>query len=146
MSPAEPRPAHPLAPGGAGPHNPDMDARIDALESETRETRAVMARIDVTLARIDERMSVLATKGDIAGVSERVSRIEERLNTLATKDDLAALALATKTDISAVAERVAKVEGMVEKLPTTLQLLGFVIALVFTVMGGAFGIVRLLHP
>jgi cob(I)alamin adenosyltransferase len=97
-----------------------MDARIDALELETRETRAAMARIDLTLMRIEERM--------------------------ATKADLAALALSTKTDISAVAERVAKVEGMVEKLPTTLQLLGFVIALVFTVMGGAFGIVRLLHP
>jgi hypothetical protein len=97
-----------------------MDARIDALELETRETRAAMARIDLTLMRIEERM--------------------------ATKADLAALALSTKTDLSAVAERVAKVEGMVEKLPTTLQLLGFVIALVFTVMGGAFGIVRLLHP
>jgi hypothetical protein len=97
-----------------------MDARIDALELEPRETRAAMARIDLTLVRIEERM--------------------------ATKADLAALALSTKTDISAVAERVAKVEGMVEKLPTTLQLLGFILALVFTVMGGAFGIVRLLHP
>ncbi len=103
-----------------------MDARIDALELEPRETRAAMARIDLALVRIEERM---ATKDDIAAVNARISE----------------LALATKTDISAVAERVAKVEGMVEKLPTTLQLLGFIVALVFTVMGGAFGIVRLLR-
>ncbi len=118
--------ADPLAPGGGDPHNPDMDARIDALELEPRETRAAMARIDLALVRIEERM---ATKDDIAAVNARISE----------------LALATKTDISAVAERVAKVEGMVEKLPTTLQLLGFIVALVFTVMGGAFGIVRLLR-
>jgi CII-binding regulator of phage lambda lysogenization HflD len=115
-----------------------MDARIDALELETRETRATLARIDLTLMRIEERM---ATKDDIAAVNARISALE-----LSTKADLAALALSTKTDISALAERVAKVEGMVEKLPTTLQLLGFIVALVFTVMGGAFGIVRLLHP
>ncbi len=115
-----------------------MDARIDALELETRETRAALARIDLALVRIEERM---ATKDDIAAVNDRISALA-----LATKADLAALALSTKTDISAVSERVAKVEGMVEKLPTTLQLLGFIVALVFTVMGGAFGIVRLLHP
>jgi hypothetical protein len=125
-----------------------MDARVTALESEMRETRTL-------LARIDERMKGLATKDDISSLAIETRNsisslaIETRASisalaiatkdsisslTIETKASISSLALETKGDISSLAERVAKVEGAVERLPTTLQLVGFIIA-IFTAAG-----------
>lgn len=52
-----------------------------------------------------------------------LARIDERMKVIATKDDLSTV----RQDVAKVGERVAKVEGAVDKLPTTLHLLGFVL-------------------
>jgi hypothetical protein len=67
-----------------------MDARIDALESESRDTRATLARIDLTLVRIEERM---ATKADLSALAERVAGIEGRISQMPTTWNLVIIVL-----------------------------------------------------
>jgi hypothetical protein len=115
-----------------------MDARIDALELETRETRAAMARIDLALVRIEERMNGLATKDDVAALR---SETREGIGALRgeTKEAIAALTLSTKVDL-------AEMKGKISNLPTTWTLITIIVTLVFAVMGGTLGLFRLFHP
>jgi hypothetical protein len=73
-----------LAPGGGGPHNPDME------------------------------------------LEKRVTKLEEAV-------------IAIRLDL-------AEIKGKLSHMPTTWSLLVIVIGIVFTVMGGTLGIVRLLRP
>jgi hypothetical protein len=145
-----------------------MDARIDALELETRETRAAMARIDLTLMRIEERM---ATKEDLAALRSETreaigalrSETREAIDALRnetregigalrnetregigalrgeTRESIAALTLSTKVDL-------ARMDGKISNLPTTWTLITIIVTLVFAVMGGTLGLFRLFHP
>jgi hypothetical protein len=71
------------------------------MEARVAKLEETAGRIDITLARMDEKMNSLATKDDIMG---------------------------TRSEISGIAQRLASIEGAVGKMPTTLQLLGFVLA------------------
>ena len=53
-----------------------------------------------------------------------------------------------KLEDAVVAIRVdlAEIKGKLSHMPTTWSLLVIIIGVVFTVMGGTFGIVRMLHP
>lgn len=80
-----------VARGGGGPHNPDMEARLAAVEADTREIKGILQRLEPLLGRMDERMR--------------------------------------KVEVD-----VAELKGRVSQLPTTIQVIGFVIAVL--VAGG----------
>ena len=56
--------------GGASPDDPRMEARVARLEEDMREVKAVLARLEPMIIRIDAVVSAtlptLATKGDLA--------------------------------------------------------------------------------
>lgn len=60
-----------LEKGGGGGDSGGMDTRITALEG-------AVGRIEVTLARMDEKLSHLATKAELAG---EVGKVNEKLAT-----------------------------------------------------------------
>lgn len=78
-----------LAAGGGNDNTGGMEARVAKLED-------AVGRIDVTLARIDEKMNSLATKSDVYELGKDVQFLK----------------------------------GAMAKMPTTLQLLGFIIAII----------------
>jgi hypothetical protein len=78
---ASPAPAGPLPPGGGGPYNPDMEARVAKLESDVGHIRSDMSEIKNLLARlaprIDEmygRQASAATQADIANLRTEIER------------------------------------------------------------------------
>ena len=62
-----------VAPDGAGPHDPGMDARVSRLEEEMGEVRAILRRIEPLIVRIDAQIPYLATKAEVEGVRRDLS-------------------------------------------------------------------------
>ncbi len=69
-----------IASGGGGPHDPDMETRVSALESEMKDVTATLTRMDVSLARIEVTLGSLATKADIAFVTGAISTLAEKVS------------------------------------------------------------------
>ena len=65
--------------GGDGPHNPDMEIRIAALEEQGKDTRNALIGVDKTLVRIETTLASLATKADIAGCTGSIVALTSRL-------------------------------------------------------------------
>ena len=109
-------------------HDPGMEARVSALESDTGAIKAVLARLEPLLGRMDNRLS---------HIDERLRRIET--------EALPKLARIETEALPKLSAEVAELRGKLSQLPTTIQvftymigLLGFAIAL-----GGAvFGMAR----
>ncbi len=57
-----------LALGGGGPDDPGMAARIDRLEDDMREVRAVLGRLEPAIAGITSQMPHLATQAALERV------------------------------------------------------------------------------
>jgi hypothetical protein len=49
-----------------------MDQRVSALEVDMRDVKPTLGRMDVSLARIDVTLATLATKADVAALSEKL--------------------------------------------------------------------------
>lgn len=102
----------PIATGGGGPHDPDMDARVTRLEE-------ALSGINVTLGRLDERMNHLSTKADVEQVRTSVASLAARLDAKADKADLALIdgqvrSLPTLPKLSALAALTVICVGLVE--------------------------------
>ncbi len=68
---------------------------------------------------------------DMDAMSRRLDRLESALDDIKPmliRIDERLKATATKDDVAKIAERTAKLEGAVDKLPTTIQLAGFIVA------------------
>jgi hypothetical protein len=51
----------PLAPGGGGPHDPRMEARVSVLENDVKDIKADLRRIMLDTAEIKGRVSQMPT-------------------------------------------------------------------------------------
>jgi hypothetical protein len=80
-----PRPGMPLAPGGSGPHDPDMEARVAKLESDVEhikndisEIKGILARLAPIIDRIDGFLQAtlpgLATKLELADLRAEIQK------------------------------------------------------------------------
>lgn len=52
--------------GGGGPYDPDMEARVAALEAQAKKTDDSLHRMEVTLASLTPLLVALPTKADMA--------------------------------------------------------------------------------
>lgn len=57
-----------------------MEARVAALEADMKDVKAGLGRIEVTLARMEERMQYLATKDEMALVKQDLSKLNGRVS------------------------------------------------------------------
>lgn len=74
-------------PSGSGPSDPPMDRRVAALESDLREVKVSVQRIELSQARMEgvvgglaTVMGGLATKADIAGLKGSVDTVTARVD------------------------------------------------------------------
>jgi hypothetical protein len=65
---AIPFPRDEIEPGGRGPHDPGLEARVVALEADMKDVKASLGDIKLIAARIDERTGYLATGADLANL------------------------------------------------------------------------------
>ena len=74
--------AKPVAGGGGGPHDPGMEARVAALESDLREAKATLGRLEVAASRIQATLDSLATRSDVTTAIERIASLDGRTGRL----------------------------------------------------------------
>lgn len=103
----DPEPPADLAGGGGPPHNPGMEARVTALEANFGDVRAILARLEPMLGRVDDRTRKIET--DVTSMDGRLRKIE------------------TDT-LPKLGSDLARLDGRVSQLPTALT--------VFAYMGG----------
>ena len=103
----DPEPSAELAGGGEPPHDPGMEARVSALEANFGDVKAVLARIEPMLSRVDDRTRRMET--DLASVDGRLRKIE------------------TDT-LPKIGSDLGRLDGRVSQLPTALT--------IFVYMGG----------
>ena len=89
-----------VATGGDGTQPPGMDPRVDGLIEEMKDVKAVLARMEPLLIRIDERTSALATKADLQAVTGSVNTLNA---TVAAQDKRLVAAEKAISDTVAVA-------------------------------------------
>jgi hypothetical protein len=70
--------------GGSGPEDPMLERRVDTLEADMKEVKASLLRLETGFARMEERLSHVATVSDIAAVRESVSRLDGKLTLIPT--------------------------------------------------------------
>lgn len=109
----DPEPSGDLAGGGGPPHDPGMEARVSALEASFGDVKAILARLEPTLGRVDDRTRKI--EAEITSVDGRLRKIE------------------TDTFPKLGAD-IAELKGRVSQLPSTIQIIGFVLA-VLTLAG-----------
>ncbi len=78
--PAKPPTEPPIAGDGSGPHDPGMEARVSALQTDLKDVKAALSRIDVSLARIEVTLGSLASKADIALATGAISTLAEKMS------------------------------------------------------------------
>jgi hypothetical protein len=61
-----------------------LERRVDALEADMKEVKASLLRLETGFARIEERLSHVATVSDIATVRESVARLDGKLTQIPT--------------------------------------------------------------
>ncbi len=52
-----------------------LDKRVEALESDMKDVKATLSRLEVAFARVEEKLAHMATSADIARVEGRLSQI-----------------------------------------------------------------------
>jgi hypothetical protein len=86
----------PIEPGGRGPHEPDMESRVAALELDMKDVKAGIGRLEMAFARSEGRMET-----GFARSEGRMENFAGKLETFATAASLAVVA----NDLSALTER-----------------------------------------
>lgn len=69
---------------GSGPEDPMLERRVEILEADMKEVKASLSRLETGFARIEERLSHVATVSDIATVRESVARLDGKLTQIPT--------------------------------------------------------------
>lgn len=64
--------------GGAGPHDPGMESRIVALETDMKDVKGSLGRLEVASGRIEATLASLATRADVAITTERIASLDGR--------------------------------------------------------------------
>jgi hypothetical protein len=57
-----------------------MEARVSALQTDLKDVKAALSRIDVSLARIEVTLGSLASKADIALATGAISTLAEKMS------------------------------------------------------------------
>jgi regulator of replication initiation timing len=109
----------PLVPPDRAPHDPGMEARVQALETVVGQILAEMKAIRQELGDLKSiRQDVAGLKQDVSGIKQEVA-------------DLRATNLKIQIDL-------ARIDGRVSQMPTLIQLVTVVIA----IWGMAFATLR----
>ena len=61
-----------------------LERRVDTLEADMKEMKASLSRLETGFARMEERLSHVATVSDIAAVRESVARLDGKLTLIPT--------------------------------------------------------------
>jgi len=61
--------------GGGGPEDPMLERRVEALESDVRDVKAILSRLEAGFARVEEKLSHVALSSEIARLEGRLSQI-----------------------------------------------------------------------
>ena len=83
-----------IAPLPRRPHDDGMEARMSALEADTREIKAILGRLEPLLSRMDERMRKLEL--DVAELKGRVSQLPTNVHLIGLVVGVLALAGASR--------------------------------------------------
>ena len=94
----------PVAGGGPGAYDPDMEARLARLEEDSREVKAVLARLDDRMGRLEPMVERLTR---LEPMVERLTRLEPMVERL--------------TRLEPMVERLTRLEPMVERLVTVFE-------------------------
>ena len=70
--------------GGSGPEDPMLERRVETLEADMKEVKASLSRLETGFARMEEKLSHVATVSDIAAVRESVARLDGKLTLIPT--------------------------------------------------------------
>lgn len=92
---------------GGGPYDGGMEARAARLEAGLSDIKATLARLEPALAQISK---------EFGQVSKDVAQVSKDLVDVKTKD------------LVNLKVGLAKLEGRVSQLPTTIQMIGFIFA------------------
>lgn len=67
--------------GGGPPHDPGMEARMSAVEADTREIKGILQRLEPVLGRVDDRLRKLEAD-TLPKISADLARLEGRVSQL----------------------------------------------------------------
>ena len=99
---------------GGGPYGGGMEARVARLETGVSEIKLALARLEPVLGQVSKDLADF--RSDIKDLRSEMKDVKSEIADLRQKD-LVELKVAA-----------AKLEGRVSQLPSTVQLLGFVLA------------------
>ncbi len=76
-----------IAAGGGGPQDPGMEARVAALETDVKDVKSTLQRIDLSLAGITATLAGVATKADVATLGGRIDTLGGKVDALGGRMD-----------------------------------------------------------
>ncbi len=121
VTPLPPRsagPQQPLATGGGGPHDPDMEIRVSRLEEAFLRIEPLLQSLDARIGRIETRMDQSEARLD--RIETRMDRIETRLDKFDARMDKFDGRLDTMDGhIRRIELDVAEVKGRITNMPST---------------------------
>jgi hypothetical protein len=68
-----------VAPGGSGPHPPEMEPRVAKLEADMKDVKTSLKSLELSSARIEAALGSLATKADIAASNGDIKVLASRV-------------------------------------------------------------------
>ena len=102
--------------GGSGPEDPMLEKRVETLENDVKEVKASLSRLEIGFARIEEKLSHIATTADLTRVE---GRLEAKLSQVEGQ----------------LESKIAFVEGKISQLPTTWQIIAILSGLLVGIAG-----------
>jgi hypothetical protein len=83
-------PDEPIAGGGGGPHDPGMETRLTAVETDVRDIKSALQRIESLLGKVDDRLRNLESESlpamaiDLAELKGRIQNLPSTWSMIAT--------------------------------------------------------------
>jgi hypothetical protein len=70
--------------GGSGPEDPMLDKRVEKLEADMKDAKASLARLEVSVGKIEGAVSQMPKGSDYATLRSDIGKIEGALSKLPT--------------------------------------------------------------
>ena len=132
-----------VEPGGSGPYDRPVDARVSRLEEQMSDLKPILARIEAVLPHLATAAQVAELKGDLERKFAEFAGVME-LKQAQFAGSMESRQAQFAGDFNAKLERLT---GRVESLPTTWQMITAIIAGQITFVGvlcaAVFGAARL---
>ena len=113
--------------GDGGSQDPVMDARVTRLEDDMRDVRAILARLEPMIVRIDATMPFLAKASDLSDLRTELKGDMASLRT-ELKGDMASLRTELKGDIARLEIEIGKKASTLTVWTAGMTLLGLTMA------------------